>query len=72
MSNGIVLLRTFANELAAQLAKGILDAGGIPSIVSADGASGLEPQLMYGQGVRLSVRASDAVAADELLGPADG
>lgn len=71
MSSKLVVLRTFANEPAAMLAKAILEANEVPSIVSSDGASGVEPQLMFVQGVRLSVRAEDVEAATELLGGVD-
>ena len=66
-----VLLASFPNEPAAQIARAILDANDIPSIVTADGASGLEPQLSYVQGVRLFVRDDDADDARELLELAD-
>ena len=62
-----VLLASFPNEPAALIARAILDANDIPSIVTADGASGLEPQLSYVQGVRLLVRDDDADDARELL-----
>jgi hypothetical protein len=67
MSHKVVLLRIFPNEPAAIIARAILEANDIPSILSTDGARGMEPQLAFVQGVRLSVRESDVAAANELL-----
>lgn len=71
VASGTVLLSTFPNEPAAQIARAILDANDIPSIISTDGASGLEPQLLFVTGVRLLVRAEDADDARALLESAD-
>ena len=67
MDEDLVLLRTFDSEPAAWLAQSILEANGIPSIVSADSASVMEPQLQFARGTRLSVRRGDVDAARELL-----
>lgn len=67
MDGELVVLRTFSTEASALLAKAILEANGVPSIVSADSASVMEPQLGYSRGTRLLVRPSDAAAAAELL-----
>lgn len=69
MSDDLVLLRTFPDEPTALLAQSILEANGIGSIVSADSAGRMEPQLPFGRGIRLSIRPDDAEAALELLGP---
>jgi len=63
-----VVLRTFSGEPDALLARAILEANGIPSIVSADSATVMEPQLRFSRGSRLSVRRGDVEAARELLG----
>lgn len=63
-----MVLRTFGNELDALLAKSILEANQIPSIVSGDTAGVMEPQLQFARGTRLSVRRGDVDAARELLG----
>ncbi len=68
MDGDLVLLRTFSSESTAWLAQSILEANGIPSIVSADSASVMEPQLQFARGTRLSVRRGDVDAAQELLG----
>lgn len=67
MTEELVLLKTFPDEQTAMLAKSILEANGIASIVSADSASQMEPQLQFGRGIRLSIRSVDAAAARELL-----
>lgn len=69
MAAALKLVKTFANEPAALIAKAILDANDIPSIVVSDGASGINTQLMV-QGVRLSVREEDFEVARELLAEA--
>ncbi len=67
MANRTVLLATFPSEPAAQIARAVLASNDIPSIVSSDGASGLEPQLNFVQGVRLLVREEDVDEAQALL-----
>jgi len=64
----IVVLRTFSSEPDALLARDILAGNGIPSIVSGDSATVMEPQLRFSRGTRLSVRRGDVEAARELLG----
>jgi len=63
----LVVLRTFSSEPDALLARAILEGNGIPSIVSGDSATVMEPQLRYARGTRLSVRRGDLAAAQELL-----
>lgn len=67
MDEELVVLRTFSGEPDALLAQAILEANGIASIVSADSASVMEPQLRFSRGTRLSVRRGDVEAARELL-----
>ncbi len=67
MSEELLVLRTFPDEQTALLAQAVLKANGIGSIVSADSASQMEPQLQFARGIRLSIRATDAEAAQELL-----
>lgn len=67
MDEELAVLRTFSSEASALLAKAILEGNGIPSVVSADSASVMEPQLRYSRGTRLSVRRGDIEAALELL-----
>ena len=67
MSAATTVLRTFANELEAQLAQAVLDAHGIPSAVIRDDAGGAMPWLQLLHPVRLLVRGEDAAEAARLL-----
>jgi hypothetical protein len=68
----IVTVRTFATELEAQLAKGILAASGIPAVVMHDDAGGMLPSLTFVRGVRLAVRREHARRALALLDETGG
>ncbi|HEX5435551.1 MAG TPA: hypothetical protein VFW98_00215 [Gemmatimonadaceae bacterium] len=67
MADGIVILRTYANEYEADLARAILEAHEIPALVLRDDAGGMYPSLTFIHGVRLAVRREDARDALELL-----
>ena len=67
LSNDLVVLRRFGDELSARVAAMSLEANGIPAQVSADTAGGALPLLAVGFPVRLIVRAADAEAARALL-----
>ncbi len=67
MSNDLIVLRRFDNELSAQIAAMSLEANGIPAQVSADTAGGALPSLAVVFPVRLIVRAEDADLARRLL-----
>jgi hypothetical protein len=72
MSDAIVVLRTYADELSAQLDASILDANGIAAQVLADTAAGAYPSMALLFPIRLLVRADDAALAREILDtPAD-
>jgi len=72
MSDDVVVLRKYVNELEAQLAATILEANGIPAQVHADTAGGAYPSMALVFPVRLLVRAEDATLAAEILDtPAD-
>ena len=64
----LVVLRTFLNDIDAQLAKSALDNAEIDSMVRADDAGGMRPHLWVGSGVELVVRAEDVERANEILG----
>ena len=63
----MVVIRTFLNNVDAELAKSALEAAGITSMIRADDCGGLRPHLWMG-GVELLVDDSDAVQAEEILG----
>jgi hypothetical protein len=67
VSESIVVLRQYANELDARLDATILEANGIPAQVLADNAGGALPSMALVFPVRLLVRAEDAPLAGEIL-----
>jgi hypothetical protein len=62
----LVSLSTFPSTADAELAKGILDAIGIESMIRADNAGGMYPGI---GGAELLVRAEDVKRANEALEP---
>ena len=64
----LVVLRTFLNDIDAQLAKTALEAAEIDAMIRADDAGGMRPHLWVGSGVELVVRAEDVERANEILG----
>ncbi len=62
-----VVLRTFTNDLDAEIAKDHLLAHGIEAFVSKDDAGGMRPHLQLTMGVRLLALESDADRASEIL-----
>jgi hypothetical protein len=67
VSDDIVVLRTFTNELDARLAATILEANGVPAQVLADTAGGAFPSMALVFPARLLVRADDAELAATIL-----
>ena len=65
----LVVVRTYLNEIEAELARSALEAADIDAAVRTDDAGGARP-AMWMSGVRLLVRAEDAERADQILGPA--
>jgi Putative prokaryotic signal transducing protein len=63
----VVTLRTFDNELDAELAKSALTAAGIYCVLSHDPLWRMDPFLSSTPGVNLTVRAEDAPRANEIL-----
>ena len=61
------VIRTFANEVEAQLAQAVLDANGIDSYLIRDDAGGMMPWLQWLHPIRLVVREADSIEAVELL-----
>jgi hypothetical protein len=72
VSDEIIVLREYGNEMEAQFAATVLEANGVPARVVADTAGGALPSMALVFPVRLLVRALDADLARELLDtPAD-
>ncbi|HEX6037169.1 putative signal transducing protein [Longimicrobium sp.] len=67
MSNDIVVLRTYTNDLDAQMDAAVLEAHGVPARVSGDTAGGTYPGMALIMPTRLLVRAEDATLAAEIL-----
>jgi hypothetical protein len=61
------VIRTFINNVDAELARGALEAAGIESMIRADDCGGTRPHLWMG-GVELLVREEDMPRAEEVLG----
>ncbi len=71
--SGLVKVATFGNRPEAEIAKGMLEANGIRTVLSADDAGGWRPELTFTMGVRLLVAEDDVEVARELLdGTRDG
>ena len=67
MSEEVVVLKTFNNEIEAGMAQQVLHEAGVPAFVFKDDAGGMEPQLQQTNGVRLVVNRSDAQHAHKML-----
>jgi len=67
MSDQVVVLKTFNNEIEAAMAQQVLQEAGMTAFVSKDDAGGMEPQLQQTNGVRLVVNLVDARRAHKLL-----
>lgn len=67
MSDEVVVLRTFNNEIEAGMAQQVLQEAGMTAFVFKDDAGGMEPQLQRTNGVRLVVSRIDARRAQKLL-----
>ena len=63
----LVVVRTFADRIEAELAHSALEAAGIESMIRADDAGGLRPAMAFSNGIALLVRAEQASAAAEVL-----
>jgi Putative prokaryotic signal transducing protein len=67
MSEEVVVLRVFTNEIDAGMAQQVLQEGGIMAFVFKDDAGGMEPQLQRSAGVRLVINRADAQRAHQML-----
>jgi len=63
----LVVVRTFSDHFAADVAKTALDAAGIECFVRSDDAGGMRPGMWMGNGVEVVVRSEDASRADAIL-----
>jgi len=67
MSDEVIVLKTFNNEIEAGMAQQVLHEAGMTAFVFKDDAGGMEPQLQRINGVRLVVSRFDARRAHKLL-----
>ncbi len=67
MTGETVVLRSYAHEMEAEIAKSVLESAGIPSFIQRDDAGGMVPSLQFLRGARLIVRREDAEDAAEIL-----
>jgi len=67
MSEEVVVLRVFNNEIDAGMAQQLLQEGGIMAFVFKDDAGGMEPQLQRSAGVRLVINRADEQRAHQML-----
>jgi len=67
MSEEIVVLRVFDNELEAQMARQRLQDAGVEAFIFKDDVGGLEPYLQRTIGDRLVLKSEDAERAEGIL-----
>ena len=67
MSDEIVVLRVFDNEVEARMAQQLLQGGGVATFVFKDDGGGMEPHLQRTIGVRLMLNRIDAERAQDIL-----
>ena len=71
MAGDVVVVRTYRDELQAELGRVSLESNGVPAIVLRDNAGGMLPVLQVLFEIRLAVRQEDAELARRLLAAAD-
>lgn len=67
MSDEIVVLRVFDNEIDARMAQQLLQGEGVATFVFKDDGGGMEPHLQRTIGVRLMLNGADAERAHDIL-----
>ncbi len=67
MSEDLIVIRVFNNEVDAGMAQQLLRDAGLKSFTFKDDAGGMEPQLQLSGGVRLVISRADAEQAEMLL-----
>jgi hypothetical protein len=72
MAQEYVVVRRFATEVEAELARAILESNGISAAVLRDDGGGMLPAMSVMSAVRLVVAPEDADAAHEVLDAGDG
>jgi len=67
MSEEVVVLKVFTNDLDAAMARDVLQDEGVTAFVFKDDSGGMEPHLQRTNGVSLMVSAADAQRAHQIL-----
>jgi hypothetical protein len=67
MTDKLVVVGRYVDEMSARIAAMALEANGVPAQVSADNAGGALPSMAFVYPIRLLVRADDEALARELL-----
>ncbi len=67
ISEEVVVLRVFDNELEAQMAQQWLQDAGVATFIFKDDGGGTEPHLQRTNGVRLVLNSADAERAEDIL-----
>jgi hypothetical protein len=66
--SNLVVVRAYGDRLEAELARGSLEASGIPAMIQGDTAGGMREHLAWsGAGFKILVREEDAAEAREVL-----
>jgi hypothetical protein len=63
----MAVIRTFPNEIEAEMAMSALEAAGIEAVIVRDDCGGVQPALSMSAGVRIEVNDEDVEAATEVL-----
>ncbi len=71
MTDELVTVGLYGNTMEAELARGRLSSEGVDAFIFKDDCGGMRPQMQLTAGVRLKVRAENAVRAAILLHPVD-
>lgn len=67
----LVTIRTFVNEVEADLERSLLESAGIEGTLAADDCGGMRPSLTWAQGIKLVVRSGDGERAAAILSDED-
>ena len=67
MSEELVVLKVFTNELDAAMARDVLQDEGVTAFIFKDDSGGMEPHLQRTNGVSLMVSRADAQRAQKIL-----
>jgi hypothetical protein len=62
-----IILKTFINRYAAEIAKGLLDEKGIVNMISDEDVGGFRPGMIIGDTIQLIVNEEDLEKAQEAI-----